>query len=124
MVVKILSSVLILVALYMGLKQGWAMVSGKPVMVEMFSKWNVGKDGLTIIGTFAIIGAVLVLFPQTFLWGNFITAAGILLIICFHLNETDATVAEKLKGVAIELPFLVLSLVIIYLQHPFAKTLS
>lgn len=124
MVVKILSSVLILVALYMGLKQGWAMVSGKPVMVEMFSKWNVGKDGLTIIGAFTIIGAVLVLFPQTFLWGNFITAAGILLIICFHLNETGVTVAEKLKGVAIELPFLVLSLVIIYLQHPFAKHLS
>lgn len=39
-------------------------------------------------------------------------AAGILLIICFHLLNKD------LKGVAIELPFLLLNLVIIYLQHP------
>lgn len=124
MVVKILSSVLILVALYMGLKQGWAMVSGKPLMVEMFAKWNVGKNGLMIIGAFTIIGAILVLIPQTFMWGNFITAAGILLIICFHLNETTASSAERLKGVAIELPFLLLSLVIIYLQHPLAKNVG
>ncbi|TCD12825.1 hypothetical protein EZ449_01905 [Pedobacter frigidisoli] len=124
MVVKILSSVLILVALYMGLKQGWAMVSGKPLMVEMFAKWNVGKNGLMIIGAFTIIGAILVLIPQTFMWGNFITAAGILLIICFHLNETSVSSAERLKGVAIELPFLLLSLVIIYLQHPLAKNVG
>lgn len=124
MALKILSAVLILVALYMGLKQGWAMVSGKPDMTEMFSKWNIGKTGLTIIGAFTILGAILVLFPQTFLWGNFITATGILLIICFHLNENTASVAEKLKGVAIEVPFLLLSLVIIYLQHPLAKSLS
>ncbi|RZK17383.1 MAG: hypothetical protein EOO86_12745 [Pedobacter sp.] len=124
MVVKILSAALILVALYMGVKQGWAMVSGKPAMLEMFSKWNVGKNGMMIIGFATIIGAILVLFPSTFLWGNFITAAGILLIICFHLNETTATSAERLKGVAIELPFLLLSLVIIYLQHPLVKAVG
>jgi hypothetical protein len=39
-------------------------------------------------------------------------AAGILLIICFHLLDHD------LKGVAIELPFLLLNLLIIYLRHP------
>ncbi|MCZ4243285.1 hypothetical protein [Pedobacter punctiformis] len=124
MAVKILSSILILFALYMGVKQGWAMVSGKPEMTEMFGKWNIGKTGLSIIGCFTIIGAILVLFPQTFLWGNFITATGILLIICFHLNETSASAADRLKGVAIELPFLLLSLVIIYLQHPFSKNIS
>jgi len=124
MAIKILSAVLILVALYMGLKQGWAMTSGKPEMTEMFNKWGIGKTGLTVIGIFTMLGAVLVLIPQTFLWGNFITAAGILLIICFHLNETTAGSAERLKGVAIELPFLLLSLVIIYLQHPLSKQLS
>ncbi|WP_231427825.1 MULTISPECIES: hypothetical protein [Pedobacter] len=121
---KILSSVLILVALYMGVKQGWAMVSGKPAMMEMFAKWNVGKNGMMVIGAATILGAIMVVIPQTFLWGNFITAAGILLIICFHLNETTAASAERLKGVAIELPFLLLSLLIIYLQHPLAKNIS
>jgi len=54
----------------------------------------------------------LIIFPKTFVWGNFLMAAGILLIICFHLFDRD------LKGVAIELPFLLLNLIIIYLQHP------
>jgi hypothetical protein len=112
---KILNAILILFALYMGIKQGSAMLTGKPEMTEMFSKWNFSKSGLMILGAFTIIGAILVLFPKTFIAGNFITAAGILLIITFHLND------KNLKGAAIELPFLLLSLVIIYLQHPLAK---
>jgi hypothetical protein len=112
---KIVNAILILFALYMGIKQGSAMFTGKPEMTAMFSKWNFNKTGLMILGAFTIIGAILVLFPKTFIWGNFISAAGILLIIAFHLSDKD------LKGAAIELPFLLLSLVIIYLQHPLAQ---
>ncbi|MBD2753329.1 hypothetical protein [Spirosoma validum] len=112
---KIINAVLILFALYMGLKQGWAMLSGKPEMTDMFSKWDIGRTGLMIMGIFTMLGAVLVLFPQTFVWGNFMTAAGILLIMAFHLQD------KNLKGVLIELPFFLLSLVIIYLQYPFTK---
>lgn len=110
--IKIINSALILFALYMGIKQGWAMLTGKPQMLDMFGKWNFSKTGIAVLGAFTIIGAILVLFPKTFVWGNFITAAGILLIIAFHLLHKD------LKGAAIELPFFLLSLVIIYLQHP------
>lgn len=110
--VKILNSLLILFALYMGLKQGWTMIAGKPQMIDMFEKWNIGKTGLIVLGSLTIIGALLTLIPKTFLWGNFITATGILFIICLHLQHKD------LKGVAIEIPFLLVSLVILYLQHP------
>lgn len=110
---KILNAIFILFALFMGVKQGWAMLSGKPEMVAMFSKWNFGKTGLTLMGIATIAGGVMLLHPKTFVWGNYLTAAGILLIIAFHLNDRD------LKGVAIELPFLLLSLVILYLQYPF-----
>ena len=112
---KIINAILILFALYMGIKQGSAMLTGKPEMTELFSKWNITKPGLMILGAFTILGAVLVLFPKTFIWGNFITAAGILLIIAFQLSD------RNLKGVAIELPFLLLSLIIIYLKHPLAQ---
>ncbi|HVI45831.1 MAG TPA: DoxX family protein [Chitinophaga sp.] len=115
MLIRILSTVLILFALYMGIKQGWAMLYGKPQMLEMFGKWNIGKTGTAVLGVFTILGAVLVLFPKTFLWGNFITAAGILFIIALHLKDQD------LKGVAIELPFFLLSWLIIYLQHPLTR---
>jgi DoxX-like family len=112
---KIINAVLILFALYIGIKQGSAMISGKQEMAAMFDKWNFSKTGLALFGAVTILGAVLVLFPKTFIWGNFITAAGILLIIAFHLSDKD------LKRVVIELPFLLLSLVIIYGQHPLSQ---
>ena len=113
--IKILNSILMLVAVFMGLKQGYAMFTAKAEMVEMFSKWNFNKTGLMINGAITIISALLILFPKTFVWGNFLMGAGILMIICFHLLDKD------LKGVAIELPFLFLNLLIIYLQHPLSK---
>lgn len=116
MVLKIINAILILFAAYMGIKQGWAMFAGKHEMLEMFGKWNVGKQGLMVLGFFTLLSVVLMLVPKTFVWGNFLMAAGILLIICFHLLD------KNLKGVMIELPFFFLSLVIIYLQHPLAKT--
>lgn len=122
MFLKILNAALILFALYMGIKQGWAMFSGKQEMLDMFGKWHMGRTSVAALGAFTMLGALLVLFPRTFLAGNFITAAGILLIIALHLNDTGVPAGERLKGVAIELPFFLLSLLIIYLQHPLAKT--
>lgn len=112
MILKIINSLLILAAVFMGIKQGTAMLTGKSEMTAMFGKWGFDKTGLMINGAVTIIAAILILFPKTFVWGNFLMAAGILLIICFHLNDRD------FKGVMIEIPFLVLNLVIVYLQHP------
>lgn len=112
MLLRIINSVLILVAVFMGVKQGYAMFSGKPEMLEIFGKWGFNKTGLAVNGAITIIAAIMILFPKTFVGGNFLMAAGILLIICFHLLEKD------FKGVLIELPFLFLNLTIIYLQYP------
>lgn len=113
--IKIINGILIVVTVFMGLKQGYAMFSGKPEMLELFSKWGFSKTGVMINGIITMISALLILFPKTFVWGNFLMAAGILMIMCFHLLDKD------LKGFAIELPFLLLNFVIIYLQHPFSK---
>ncbi len=112
MILRIINSILILAAVFMGIKQGYAMVSGKQEMLDMFSKWGFNKTALAVNGAVTIIAAIMILFPKTFVWGNFLMAAGILLIICFHLLNKD------LKGVMIELPFLLINLVIIYLQYP------
>lgn len=115
MVIKILSTALLLVAVYMGLKQGYAMFSGKPEMIELFGKWNFSKTTIMINGIITMISALLLLHPKTFVIGNFIMAAGILLITCYHLSDRD------LKGAAIEIPFLLLNLILIYLEHPLKK---
>jgi hypothetical protein len=116
MILKIANSLFILISVFMGLKQGWAMLTGKPEMLALFGKWNFDETGLMINGIMTIFSALLILHPKTFLWGNFLMAVLILLIISFHLLEQD------LKGVAIELSFLLMNLITIYMQHPLAKT--
>ncbi|HEV7378885.1 MAG TPA: DoxX family protein [Dyadobacter sp.] len=115
MILKIINALLMLVAVAMGFKQGFAMATGKPEMVTMFSKWNFERMALMINGIITIIAAAMIIFPKTFIWGNFLMSAGILLIICFHLADGD------LRGVLIEIPFLLLNLIIIYLQHPMVR---
>lgn len=115
MILRVINGALMLIAVLMGLKQGWAMFSGKEEMLTLFSKWHFTKTGVMINGIVTMVSALLILHPKTFLWGNFLMAAGILLIICFHLLDKD------LKGVVIELPFLLLNLIIIYLQYPLKK---
>lgn len=112
MILKLINAALIIFAVFMGFKQGYAMFSGKPEMLAMFSKWGFNKTAVMVNGIVTILAALLILFPKTFLWGNFLMAAGILLIICLQLLNKD------FRGALIELPFLLLNLVIIYLQHP------
>ncbi len=85
MILKIINSVLILVALFMGIKQGYAMFSGKQEMLEMFSKFGFSKTAVMLNGAVTVIAALLILFPKTFVWGNFLMAAGILMIVCLQL---------------------------------------
>lgn len=115
-ILKIINSALILFTVYMGVKHGWNMVTGKGEMLDMFGKWGIGKQGTMILGAVTLLSVVLILIPKTFVWGNFLMAAGILLIICFYLSD------RNFRGVGIELPFFLLPLIIIYLQHPLART--
>lgn len=112
MILKVINAALILAASFMGFKQGYAMFSGKPEMLEMFGRFGFSKNAVLINGVITMISALMILFPKTFVWGNFVMAAGILMIICLELLHKD------LKGAAIELPFLLLNLIIIYLQYP------
>lgn len=101
-----------LFAIVMGLKQGWAMVAAKPDMLRMFGRLGVAGTGITALGVITLASAVLIPFPRTFLYGNFLMAAGILFIMALELQHKD------LRGFAIEVPFFLLSLMIIYLGHP------
>lgn len=112
MLIKIINSLLILVAVFMGLKQGYAMFSGKAEMLNMFDKWGFSNTAVMINGSITIIASLLILHPKTFVWGNFIMGAGILMIIFLQLFIRD------LKGAAIEIPFLLLNFVIVYLSYP------
>ena len=111
--IKIINSGLVLFSLFMGVKHGIGMVTAKAEMLTMFAKWDIGKSGVIALGIVGIGASLMTLFPRTFFAGNFITAAVLLLLTALCLNQRD------LKGAFIELPFVILPLVIIYLQYPF-----
>ncbi|TWV96190.1 hypothetical protein [Chitinophaga pinensis] len=115
MFIRIFNTVLVLFIVCMGLKQGWAMLSGKPEMAQLLGRFQFSRTAILIMGLVTLLSVVLILFPGTFMAGNFLMAASILLIMCYELSLKD------IKGAAIELPFLLMNLVAIFLQHPFAK---
>ncbi|MEO8665414.1 MAG: DoxX family protein, partial [Ignavibacteria bacterium] len=88
------------------------MLSAKPEMMEMFGRWGFDKTAVMSVGLITLISTVMIIFPSTFVWGNFLMAAGILMMICFQISERD------LRGAAIEVPFLLLNLILIFLRHP------
>jgi hypothetical protein len=109
---KIIQAMLMLFAIFMGLKQGWAMFAAKPDMLRTLERLGVTTMGVTALGVITLASAALILFPRTFLYGNFLMAASILFIMALELQHKD------LRGAAIEVPFFLLSLLIIYLGHP------
>ena len=113
MATKIVSGILILFILFMGVKQGLAMTQGKQEMLAMFCKFGFNKTMVMVLGLILLLSVVLIAIPKTFVYGNFLMAATILFILCFQLF------IGNLKGAAMEIPFLLLNLVAIYLKHPF-----
>jgi len=80
----------------------------------MMEQMGVGKQLGVVVGVLTLAGACMVLFPQTFFIGNLLNAVIILLIMCLALQ------AGNIKAALIEIPFILMPLVMIWLKHPFA----
>lgn len=115
MIAKVISSILILVTLYMGIKQGWPIIGSKAEMLGTLSKWGIGETIAPVLGLLTLGAAILVLFPQTFFYGNVITALVIIYVMGSQLIHSD------MQSAVFELPFLIMPLVLLYLGHPFSE---
>lgn len=117
MAAKIISGILILVTVYLNFKHGWSGVSNNmsPEETKMMADIGIGKSWFLPIAIISFAICLLVLFPQTFFIGNVLNAMLILLIMALALR------AGVSKTALIEIPFLLMPLILIYLGHPFAK---
>ncbi len=66
MIFKIINTAPTIVAVFMSIKQGHAMFSCKPEMLQMFNKWVFNKTALMVNGTITVIAAFLILHLKTF----------------------------------------------------------
>ena len=112
---KIISGALILITAFLSFKHGWEGLTMKPEAVNMLSALGIGEFPGKVISIVTLAVGLLVLFPQTFFAGNLINAAVILLIIALALKTGN------LKIALIEIPFLLMPLVMIWLGHPLKK---
>jgi hypothetical protein len=114
---KIISTILILVTVFFSFKHGWTglTMNMKPEGSEMFAALGLNKTAVYIICSLTLAVGVLVLFPQTFVAACILNA---ILILCMLLLQLKA---GNMKAALIEIPFLLLPLVMIYLGHPLKK---
>lgn len=114
---KILSGILILLTAFLSIKHGWSGVTGTMNAAEtkMISDLGIGKTLMVGISVVSLAIGLLIFFPQTFFAANVANAAIILLIMALALKTGN------IKTALIEIPFLLMPLVLIYLGHPFKK---
>lgn len=113
---KIISAVLILVTAFLSFKHGWDVLkNNSPDGDPALFSWGLNKSLQFIISLVTLLTAVMILFPQTFFLGNILSAAVFIVLISFQLNSGNV------KAALIEIPFLLIPLVLIYLGHPLRK---
>ena len=114
---KIISGILILVTAFLSLKHGWSGVTMNltPSETQMMSDLGLNKTGIIALGVLSLTIGIMVLLPWTFFVGNFINALTIVSIMAFSLR------AGNVKTALIEIPFLLIPLVLIWLGHPLTK---
>jgi hypothetical protein len=112
MILKLISAALILFTMVMGFKHGWSALNPTPENSVMMESLKLSASLVKVVGVLTIAGAVLILFPFTFFWGNILNSCLILVMMGLFIQAKDY------KMVAIEIPFLLMPLVLIYLKHP------
>ncbi|MCH7396382.1 hypothetical protein MM236_00205 [Belliella sp. DSM 107340] len=111
---KILSIILLLVSALLSMKHGWdAFQPANAEQLKMMSNLGISKSVMPYFGAFSIIIGFLLFFPQTFFLSNVLNAVTIVLIMALSLKAGDYKMA------LMEIPFLTLPLLLIWLRYPF-----
>ena len=112
---KIISGILVLITVFLSFRHGWSAVTMKPETTKMITELSIDKTLFQAIGVLTLAVGVLVLFPATFFIGNLINALTIVLIMALSLNNGN------IKTALIEIPFLLMPLILIWLGYPLKK---
>ncbi|WP_343657834.1 hypothetical protein [Chryseobacterium sp.] len=117
MTAKIISGAILLVTVYFGVSHG-SRVFQKPTQqyLEMMNSLGITNTLRVAIGVLSIGSALLILFPKTFFAGNVVRAMLLILIMALALK------AGNYKFALIEIPFVMMPLLLIYLGHPLKNT--
>lgn len=116
MTTRVISGILLLATVYVGFSHGYR-VFQKPTeqYLEMMNTLGITNQMRIAIGVISILSTLLILFPRTFFIGNTLRAVILIVMMAFALK------AGNFKFALIEIPFVMMPLVLIYLGYPFNK---
>lgn len=117
MVKNIISLLLLIVSVVLNSKHGWDTFNYKsnPESVKAMANLGISESVAPFLGILTLLIAVLLLIPRTFFLGNLLNALAIVLIMAFALRSGNYKMA------LIEIPFLAMPLIMIWLGYPFKK---
>jgi len=120
MIKSIISLILLLASAGLSFKHGWDSfnVKNHPESLKMMTDLGIKSAFVPAMGVAMLLIGALLLFPRTFLLGNILNAISILVIMALAINTAN------FKMALMEIPFLLLPLVMIWLKYPFIKTAS
>lgn len=111
---KILTTVLMLLSAFLSLKHGWdSFQTAGAEQAKVMANLGISKAMMPYFGSFSILVGLMLLFPQTFVLSNVLNAVTIVIIMALSLN------AGNYRMALIEIPFLALPLLLIWLKYPF-----
>lgn len=115
MVKNIISALLLLISVTLSFKHAWDTVRYKsnPESVKMMESLGISEAFIPYLAFVAIAIGLLLLIPHTFFLGNILNAFMVVMIMGLALRAGNYRIA------LIEIPFLVMPLVMIWLRYPF-----
>lgn len=115
MIKHIISLILLLISVFLSFKHGWDSLNVKnnAESLKMTTELGIKQSYVPAMGMLMIVIGLLLLFPKTFFLGNLLNALSIVLIMALALN------AGNIKMALIEIPFLIMPLLLIWLKYPF-----
>lgn len=113
---NIISLVLLIASAFLSIKHGWdAFQPANAEQLKMMTKLGITKTVVPYFGVFSIIIGLMLFFPQTFFISNVLNAITIVLIMALSLKAGDYKMA------LMEIPFLAMPLIMIWLKYPFTN---
>jgi hypothetical protein len=115
MIKNLISLALLLISVFLSFKHGWDTFTVKDSheSAKMMADLGINKTIVPFLGIFMFLVGLLLMFPKTYFIGNLLNAISILIIMALALR------AGNTKMALIEIPFLLMPLLMIWLKYPF-----
>ncbi|MBL7818356.1 MAG: hypothetical protein JNL70_25315 [Saprospiraceae bacterium] len=111
---KIVSIILLLISAFLSIKHGWdAFQPTNAEQTKLMANLGITKDIMPYFSVLSILIGLMLFLPQTFFFANVLNAVTIVLIMALSLKAGDYKIA------LIEIPFLAIPLILIWLKYPF-----